>query len=441
MRIMISMSAVLLFALLAAPAEAQQMLVPAGAQQTIRCESVDGLYRECRADGHGRIMVTRQISSAECIEGRTWGYRDGHLWVNNGCRAEFTFTGGTALPARTTAVVCESVNGRRANCPVDTRGGVVMARQISDNACIQGQSWGYSANGIWVDRGCRAEFSVGSNLVASSRFGRVVLCESIDGRRAHCPADTRTGIQIVRQISRSNCDFERDWGYDANGIWVNNGCRAEFAMSAPTILCESIDGRRNTCRVDTAYGVELHRQISNAECVRNRTWGFDRDGIWVTSGCRAEFALGDSRSLAMAPAVPVMFLCESEGGRRNVCRVDTRYGITLQRQLSSASCIQNRTWGYDANGVWVTEGCRAEFAVGDARGHLPMTSAAGIPTVLCESIDGRRNVCRADTRHGVRVQRQISNSDCVLNRTWGYDSAGIWVTNGCRAEFALDSFR
>ncbi|MFN2240619.1 MAG: DUF3011 domain-containing protein, partial [Thermoanaerobaculia bacterium] len=29
----------------------------------------------------------------------------------------------------------------------------------------------------------------------------------------------------------------------------------------------------------------------DSPCVRNQTWGEDRDGIWVDGGCRAEFAV------------------------------------------------------------------------------------------------------------------------------------------------------
>lgn len=56
--------------------------------------------------------------------------------------------------------------------------------------------------------------------------------------------------------------------------------------------------------------------------------------------------------------------------------------------------------------------------------------------VHCESQDGRTRYCDADVRGGVRLARQLSRTDCVLGRTWGYDSRGIWVGGGCRAEFA-----
>jgi hypothetical protein len=59
------------------------------------------------------------------------------------------------------------------------------------------------------------------------------------------------------------------------------------------VRCESNDGRRAFCRADTRGGVQLFRQLSDTDCVRNQTWGWDRDGIWVSGGCRADFELND----------------------------------------------------------------------------------------------------------------------------------------------------
>ena len=39
-------------------------------------------------------------------------------------------------------------------------GGVQLIRTLSDSACVQGRTWGWDRSGVWVDRGCRAEFSV-----------------------------------------------------------------------------------------------------------------------------------------------------------------------------------------------------------------------------------------------------------------------------------------
>lgn len=58
---------------------------------------------------------------------------------------------------------------------------------------------------------------------------RTIVCSSNHGDRVYCDADTRNGVMLVRQISGSPCDQGRTWGYDRRGIWVDRGCRAEFA--------------------------------------------------------------------------------------------------------------------------------------------------------------------------------------------------------------------
>jgi hypothetical protein len=56
-------------------------------------------------------------------------------------------------------VTCEANGNRRQYCGADTSGGVRMLR--GNGACREGDTWGYDRRGIWVDRGCRAEFEVG----------------------------------------------------------------------------------------------------------------------------------------------------------------------------------------------------------------------------------------------------------------------------------------
>ena len=69
------------------------------------------------------------------------------------------------------------------------------------------------------------------------------------------------------------------------------------------IVCESRNRNFNECRVQTDNSVRLVRQISRDECRRNRSWGFDRNRIWVDRGCRAEFEFGrDNRSSSRSDA-------------------------------------------------------------------------------------------------------------------------------------------
>jgi len=64
------------------------------------------------------------------------------------------------------------------------------------------------------------------------------------------------------------------------------------------------------------------------------------------------------------------------------------------------------------------------------------TPPPNVRTVVCESRSGGRQHCPADTSKGVALVRTISNvAPCLLGKTWGYDDTGIWVTDGCSAEF------
>lgn len=57
--------------------------------------------------------------------------------------------------------------------------------------------------------------------------------------------------------------------------------------------------------------------------------------------------------------------------------------------------------------------------------------------VRCESTENRRAWCRISGTRNVRILSQISNSACLQNRSWGYNSRGIWVDRGCRADFRV----
>ena len=134
-----------------------------------------------------------------------------------------------------------------------------------------------------------------------------------------------------------------------------------------TVVCESRDGRRHRCAADTLGQITLGRQITrDSNCVEGRTWGSDSRGIWVDRGCRAEFLIADNggtyRDRGPSQAMG-MFVCESNGSQRSFCRADARFGVQLTHQLSRTNCVLNQTWGSNQNGVWVSHGCRAEFAL------------------------------------------------------------------------------
>ena len=60
--------------------------------------------------------------------------------------------------------------------------------------------------------------------------GTRISCSSDDMHHHFCQADTRGGVRMVHQRSEAKCIFNRSWGYDDRGIWVDRGCRADFEV-------------------------------------------------------------------------------------------------------------------------------------------------------------------------------------------------------------------
>jgi hypothetical protein len=149
----------------------------------------------------------------------------------------------------------------------------------------------------------------------------------------------------------------------------NRGYGHQREKRTITVVCESNDGRRHRCAAGTPGQITLGRQLSRkSRCVEGRSWGSDRRGIWVDHGCRAEFLIVDDagtyrdRDRGQGQAMQTV-VCESSGQGRTYCRADNRFGVNLTRELSRNNCVADRTWGSDANGVWVSNGCRAEFSM------------------------------------------------------------------------------
>lgn len=60
-------------------------------------------------------------------------------------------------------------------------------------------------------------------------------CESKSSRRTYCAADTRGGATLQQQFPGSApCVFGSTWGADAEGIWVQHGCRGNFVVNPYT---------------------------------------------------------------------------------------------------------------------------------------------------------------------------------------------------------------
>ncbi|HEX5488159.1 MAG TPA: DUF3011 domain-containing protein [Rhodanobacteraceae bacterium] len=146
---------------------------PGNPNGTVSCGSPQYRLARCPTPNFWRgARIVRQTSKSSCVQGRSWGFDRGGIWVDNGCGGIFApgnyqgdYAGGWQPPPgwdRDFAVSCGSPQYRYYFCQVDvgSRGRVVMQRQMSDTRCIEGQNWGWNRAGIWVDKGCGAQFLV-----------------------------------------------------------------------------------------------------------------------------------------------------------------------------------------------------------------------------------------------------------------------------------------
>jgi len=91
-----------------------------------------------------------------------------------------------------------------------------------------------------------------------ARAEETVRCESNSGRYQYCRAWTDNRVRLTRQLSSTHCRMHDNWGYDRNGVWVDRGCRAEFSVGR---------GGRNTYRYDDDRDRDRHHGDDAAKAV------------------------------------------------------------------------------------------------------------------------------------------------------------------------------
>lgn len=217
--------------------------------------------------------------------------------------------------------------------------------------------------------------------------------------------------------------------------------------SAQQLTCASRNYQQEFCPTGvTITRAWLLAQRSTAPCIEGQTWGHQNNSIWVTQGCEGDFGFQGVAAppVVVVPARPgsMRINCESRDYQQQYCPTGQQIvNAWVIEQISSAPCIQGRTWGFQNNDIWVTQGCAADFGI-QGRGSPPVVA---VPqpyypaTMVCESRNYQQNFCataRPITRAWLIAQR--SRSACMQGRTWGYDEGGIWVTQGCEGEFGFE---
>jgi hypothetical protein len=200
----------------------------------------------------------------------------------------------------------------------------------------------------------------------------LVRCESSSRETVRCGADTRGGVVLQRQLSRAGCWYDETWGFDARGIWVSNGCRADFALGRTTATSQAYGetpaSDEGITGSDVALGagaVLVLGAIAAAVLAnQNNDDNDSNDDRYTDRNRRRDGNRDRSYGGSKDPwGRDQVVRCESDGKKERYCKVNTRRGVELYRQHSKARCRYGSSWGYDRKGIWVDEGCRADFLI------------------------------------------------------------------------------
>ena len=169
-----------------------------------------------------------------------------------------------AAGAHAQAVSCTSSadDSEKHYCAADTRYGARLVKQTSTVDCVEGKTWGWDEEGIWVDKGCSGQFTLGNAASANpdappahptapiptQKKEELMTCASTDGQRNYCDADLKgASVRLARQIGGAQCQENLTWGHDDKGIWTDRGCRGDFVVirqgSAGDVSCEKSIGK------------------------------------------------------------------------------------------------------------------------------------------------------------------------------------------------------
>ena len=103
------------------------------------------------------------------------------------------------------------------------------------------------------------------------------------------------------------------------------------------------------------------------------------------------------------PPAAVIVPCTSKIGERQECPADTSRGVVLARSHGEAPCLLGKTWGYTDKGVWVADGCAADFLVARGTTAVPETTKGApryVPNAGFLIVEHDLGEMYIDPRHG-----------------------------------------
>ena len=211
------------------------------AGQAVNCGGPDEREYHCRVDTSRGVILLQEVGRTRCIRGYTWDYGDGEIWVDHGCAAQF------ALASRAPVAWQEEttpVGKALASCAADTVTPIYcveipdmraeLVRERSDVPCREGKNWGVDARGLWLSRGCAADFLVKQYHATGQdalTVKQLVECRSAEGQRNFCAADARGGAVLRAVVGHAPCKPGASWDWNEGGVWVDHGCSGLFEVA------------------------------------------------------------------------------------------------------------------------------------------------------------------------------------------------------------------
>lgn len=236
-------------------------------------------------------------------------------------------------------------------------------------------------SGSWI-QSCRNYRMDGWVLKAECRSGRRWQRTEINTR--NCREDISnqdgrlvcgSGYSLPRGSWIESC---RNYGMDGRvlsaecsdnrGRWRfseldTRGCRAPVSNQNGKLVCGEEAQLPSGSWTQSCRNYAMNGSVLEAECRdRSNRWRFSELDMRY---CRQPVANvnGTLTCGEVGYGEPEIVRCESGGNKYQFCPADTRGGVDLYKQRSISPCTYGETWGFDRNGIWVDEGCRADFAI------------------------------------------------------------------------------
>lgn len=112
--------------------------------------------------------------------------------------------------------------------------------------------------------------------------------------------------------------------------------------------------------------------------MRTKAWARSASALVAFAAWASIGRAAPARSATALPA-PVIVICASTESATQRCAADTSGGVALQQATGIAPCLLGNSWGYDADAIWVKDGCAGTFVLGQGATAPP---AAAEPTPI-----------------------------------------------------------